>query len=78
MIGLVGFYGISTIIGYLTPNSLYTHILYILIGLVGFYGISTIIGYLTPNSLYTHILCIYDLTPNRFGWVMAYQPLLAI
>ena len=26
-LGLVGFYGISTIIGYLMPNPLYTHIL---------------------------------------------------
>ena len=25
--GLVGFYGISTIIGYLMPNPIYTHIL---------------------------------------------------
>ena len=25
--GLVGFYGISTIVGYLVPNSLYTYIL---------------------------------------------------
>ena len=25
--GLVGFYGISTIVGYLTPNPLYTYIL---------------------------------------------------
>ena len=25
--GLVGFYGISTIVGYLMPNSLYTYIL---------------------------------------------------
>ena len=27
MIGLVGFYGISTIVGYLRPNPLYTYIL---------------------------------------------------
>ena len=26
LFGLVGFYGISTIVGYLMPNSLYTHI----------------------------------------------------
>ena len=33
--GLVGFYGISTIVGYLMPNSLYTYILNIsdLVGL---------------------------------------------
>ena len=34
---MVGFYGISTIVGYLMPNSIYTHILniYDLVG-VGF------------------------------------------
>ena len=49
----VGFYGISTIVGYLMPNPFYTYILdiYDLVGLgwVGFYGISTIVGYLIPN-----------------------------
>ena len=49
----VGFYGISTIIGYLMPNPLY-----IGFGWVWFYGISTIIGYLMPNPLYTYILDI--------------------
>ncbi len=52
--GLVGFYGISTIVGYLMPNPLYTYIKYIWFGLVGFYGISTIVGYLMPNSLYIY------------------------
>ena len=35
MIGLVGFYGLSTIVGYLMPNPLYTYILniYDLVGL---------------------------------------------
>ena len=35
MVGLVVFYGISTIVGYLMPNPLYTYILYIhdLVGL---------------------------------------------
>ena len=56
--GLVGFYGISTIVGYLMPNPLYTYILNIY-DLVGFYGISTIVGYLMPNPLYTYILNIY-------------------
>ena len=69
--GLVGFYGISTIVGYLMPNPLYTvYIKYIGFGLVGFYGISTIVGYLMPNPLYTYILSIYDL--DGFG-LMAYQ-----
>ena len=58
--GWVGFYGISTIVGYLMPNPLYTNILNIY-DLVGFYGISTIVGYLMPNPLYTNILNIYDL-----------------
>ena len=53
--GLAGFYGISTILGYLMPNPLYTYIKYIRFGLVGFYGISTIVGYLMPNPLYTYI-----------------------
>ena len=56
---LVGFYGISTIVGYLRPNPLYTYILNIWFGLVGFYGISTIVGYLRPNPLYTYILNIW-------------------
>ena len=51
--GFVGFYGISTIVGYLFPNQLYTCISNY--GLVGFYGISIIIGYLMPNPFYTHV-----------------------
>ena len=53
--GLVWFYGISTIVGYLMPNPLYTYIFnniydFFLFGLVcWFYGISTFVGYLTPN-----------------------------
>ena len=54
---LVWFYGISTIIGYLMPNPLYTYISNIY-DLVGFYGITTIVGYLMPNPLYTYILNI--------------------
>ena len=57
---LVWFYGISTIVGYLMPNPLYTYILNIWFGLVGFYGISTIVGYLMPNPFYTYILNIHD------------------
>ena len=70
--GWVGFDGISTIVGYLMPNPLYT---YIWFGWVGFYGISTIVGYLMPNHLSTYILNIYDLV-----WLglMAYQPLKVI
>ena len=69
--GLVGCYGISTIVSYLMPNPIYTYILNIY-DLVGFYGITTIVGYLMPNPLYTYILNIYD-----FIWLsfMAYQPL---
>ena len=55
--GLVWFYGISTVLGYLMPNLLYTYILNIYdlvrFGLVWFYGISTIVGYLMPNQVYT-------------------------
>ena len=70
---LVGFYGISNIVGYLMPNpSLYINIKYIWFILMGFYGISTIVGYLMPNPLYKYILNIYDLVWFSF---MAYQPL---
>ena len=72
----MGFYGISTIVGYLMPNLLhrYSYILniYDLLWLVCFYGISTIVGYLMPNPLYTYTLNIYDLVWLGF---MAYQPL---
>ena len=59
LFGLVWFYGISTIVGYLMPNPLYTYILniYDLVWL-GFNGISTIVGYLMLNPLYTYILNI--------------------
>ena len=70
LFGLVGFYGISTIVGYLMPNPLYTYILN-KYDLVWFYGISTIVGYLMPNPLYTYVLNIYDLV--WFGF-MACQP----
>ena len=60
--GLVWFYGISTFVGYLMPNPLYTYIfnIYNLVwfGLVWFYGISNIVGYLMPNPLYTYVLNI--------------------
>ena len=79
--GLFGFYGISTIVGYLMPNPyIYIYIyIYIFIylfdiytilsGFVWFNGISTT---LMPNSLYNYILNMYDLFV--FGF-MAYQPL---
>ena len=60
---LVGFYRISTIVGYLMPNALFIYIYiyiyiyiikYLWFGLVGFYGISTIVGYLMPNPHYTY------------------------
>ena len=54
--GLAGFYGISTITGYLMPrSSLYIYIEYIRFGLKWFYGISIIIGYLMLYPLYTYI-----------------------
>ena len=79
--GLVGFYGISTIVGYLMPNSsLYRYIKYVWFGLVGFYGISTIVGYLMPNPLYTDILNMYihsNIYDLDLVWLsfMAYQTL---
>ena len=67
-IGLVGFYSISTTVGYLMPNPIYTYILrYACFGLVEFYGISTIGGYLMPNPLYLYIYQIYLVW---FGWVL--------
>ena len=68
-LGWVGFYSISTIVGYLMQI---LFIEYIGFRLVGFYGISTIVGYSMPNPLYTYILDIYDLVGLGF---MAYQQL---
>ena len=69
--GLVGFYGISTAVGYLMPNPLYTYIL----DIYGRYAINQT----QPNHIYIYIyiyiyiiLNIYDLV--WFGF-MAYQPL---
>ena len=47
--GLVDFYGISTMVGYLKPNPLYTNILNI-DDLVWFSGISGFVGYLMLNQ----------------------------
>ena len=62
--GWVWFYDVSSIVGYLMPNPLYTYILNIYdlvwFGLVWFYGISVIVGYLTPNPVYTYLLNIFD------------------
>ena len=56
---LVWFYGMSTIVGYLMLNPIYTYTLNIYdLFLVGFYGMSTIVGYLMLNPLYTYILNI--------------------
>ena len=73
--GGVKFYGISTIVDYLIPNSFYTYILNAWFGLLCFYGISTNVGFLIPNHLSTNILNIKDLFIFVF---MAYQPLLVI
>ena len=58
MIWLVSFNDISTVVSFLTPNPLYTYILYIydLVWVFSFYGISTIVSYLMRNPLYTHLL----------------------
>ena len=58
--GLVWLYGISTIVGYLIPNPLYTDILNIY-DLVWFDGISIIVNCLIPNPLCIYISNIYDL-----------------
>ena len=64
-IWLVWFYGISTIIGYLMPNTVYTCILNIY-DWFWFYGISTSIGYLIPNIVHTYILNIYMIFNHLF------------
>ena len=51
---LVVFYCISTLVGYLMPNLVYTYILNIY-DLDWFYDVSTTAGYLVPNHLYTQI-----------------------
>ena len=66
-LGWVGFYGISTIVGYLMPNPLYTYILNIWFGLVGFYGISTIVG-IQCQILFIHIYKIYRIWFRRVLW----------
>ena len=66
--GLVRFYGISTIVGYLMLNPLFTNTLNIWFGLVGFYSISTIVGYLMLNPLFTNILNIYMIWLGRVLW----------
>ena len=56
---MVGFYGISTIVGYLMPNVLYTYIsnIYDLVRL-GFKAHQPLRVYLMPNPLYTYIMNI--------------------
>ena len=72
MVVWFGFYGISTIAGYLKSNPLYTYIVsYLMSNPLYTY----IVSYLMSNPLYTYILNIYDLVGLRF---MAYQPLLVI
>ena len=70
---MVGFYGISTIVGYLMLSPFYTYILSVGIWFDWVYGISTIVGYLMPNPLYTYILSIYDLV--WFGSIKVAPPL---
>ena len=55
-LGLVWFYVISTIVGYVRPNPFYAYILNIYALLwFWFYGISTIVGYVMPNPFYTYM-----------------------
>ena len=54
--GLVGFYGISNIVGYLMLNPLHTYVEYIGFNLDWFYGISTFVGYLMLNLFVDNIL----------------------
>ena len=67
--------GISSIVGYLMPNPLYTYILDIY-DLVWFYSISTLVGYLMPNPVPTYILNILFenayFVDNIFKWARAH------
>ena len=54
-ITLVRFYGISTIVGYLISNPIYTHTHTYIYIMYKFYGISTIVGYLISKPLYIYI-----------------------
>ena len=65
--GLVGFYGISTIVGYLMPNPLYTYILdiYDLVWL-GFMAYKPFWLFNAKSRLYIYIKYI------KFGWVGFY------
>ena len=66
--GLIGFYGISTIVGYLMLNPLYTYILNVYdFVFVGFHGRSTIVGYLMPNLLYSYISNIWFVLVGFYG-----------
>ena len=53
--GLVWFYDLSTIVGYLMPDpilSIYIYWIYMIwFGLVWFYDLSTIVGYLMPDPI---------------------------
>ena len=76
--GLVGFYGMSTIVAYLIPNPLYTYILNIYdlvwFGLV-LWHIKHCRLFNAKFSLYECIKYLYDLVSFAF---MKYQPLYVI
>ena len=67
--GWVGFYGISTIVGYFMPNPVFAYILNIWdlawFGLIWLYCILTIIGYLRPNPLYKCKQCLINRKRHR-------------
>ena len=63
----LGFYDVSTIVGYSMPNPLHTYIKYIWFVFFGFYGISTIVGYSMPNPLHTYIKYIWFVLFGFYG-----------
>ena len=71
----VGFYGISTLVGYSMPNTLYTYILRIYVCL------GWALWHINPcwlfNAKYSLYIYIKDICLLRLGF-MAYQPLLVI
>ena len=72
-LGWLGLYCISTLMGILKPNPVYTYILKYMIWFGwDLYGESTLMGIFKPNPVYTYILKYMI----WFGLVyMAYQPL---
>ena len=70
--GLVGFYGISIIVGYLMPNPIYTYILDISdLVWFGFMAYQPLLG-IWCQILFIHIYWIYMIWFGRISWHVKY------